>query len=189
MKKLIVIALILALAPLANATMLRYAGGTGVTYNETLARYEVEKGETFTINVMSDVATANFVLNVKSDNHTVLVGLVNDLFNLTNIDGQQFNGVSPVVDLMIYKASGGVSSTSVPNTEIMYSFTAGAGPTEGVVWHFNSMATNGGSGPNQAVKLNGTTIVMSEFAVTVIPEPMTIALLGLGGLFMLRRRK
>ncbi len=28
-----------------------------------------------------------------------------------------------------------------------------------------------------------------EFAATVIPEPMTIALLGLGGLFLLRRRR
>jgi hypothetical protein len=36
---------------------------------------------------------------------------------------------------------------------------------------------------------DGSPPIYSQGVVTIIPEPMTIALLGLGGLFMLRRRK
>jgi hypothetical protein len=32
-------------------------------------------------------------------------------------------------------------------------------------------------------------VFLDSAQITVLPEPMTIALLGLGGLFMLRRRK
>jgi len=190
MKKLAVLALILAVASLANAATLNFGAGSGVTWDGS--KYVVDIGSTFTIQVTADVGCSSFVLNVKSDNLTTTAGLVNEAFTTANLDGTQWNGTTnsyvTTPGLMIWKAAGTRTGTVDAGT-ILYSFTAQAGNTANVVWTFDSMAASSPltGGPSQATKLNTVTTVVPTFAVTVIPEPVTIALLGLGGLFLRRR--
>jgi len=59
---------------------------------------------------------------------------------------------------------------------------------DGIILH-----CSGGAGEQRILlyltDLMGTNMVVDEVIIHQVPEPMTVALLGLGGLFLLRRRK
>ena len=88
-------------------------------------------------------------------------------------------------------AASGYTAVGLPATGTLYSYNytiaATAVNLEVINFTIHDIAAYGWV--SDVTLEDGSKIVPADFAVTVVPEPMTIALLGLGGLFLLRRRR
>ena len=126
---------------------------------------ELQPGGTFTVNVVADVNTWGFMLNVKSNNHSVTPGEVNSQLSMLSFDGRQKDGNEPN-DLVIYFVFG-ISMERVPAGEVLYSFTVQDTNEPNAVWTFDSMAVNDGNGPLRRTMLNADYITMSTYTVNV----------------------
>jgi hypothetical protein len=70
-------------------------------------------------------------------------------------------------------------------------FTTTASSAE-TAWNFDSFAYTGGAVVNTASASatdGGAFDVVNKFAFSVVPEPASLGLLGVAGMFMLRRRQ
>jgi hypothetical protein len=171
MKKLLVLMLVLGMVSTANATLTFRVGGVDTTTLDVVA------GTTVTIQIYDDVTTqagynAQVILDVVSN------GAVEN--------GQIYAAAGSAGAIVAYNyAPYGLVGYNLTSMSISDDISAGL--------HFSVdyNATGTSSGDTDAFSLydgrQGYAKVDS-LPITIIPEPMTIALLGLGGLF-LRRRK
>lgn len=179
MKKLLIVMLVLAIAPMASA-VLTLTGDQA----ELPAEIWLTPSETIALGATFDTATTGFAISVSLNN--AQAELISDGVTIP-VEWNMGESVTPIVD-----AENGVLEVSiqgahfmgeesgpgilfdnlilhcVDDTDVILTFTAAGSTTiDGV---FYAQGTELGS------------IIVHQ------PEPMTIALLGLGGLF-LRRRK
>ncbi len=184
MKKLLVLLLVFAMASWANAAIVSFSAEDGLP------------GDTIGITVSSDEQVVGMMLARITDNGfggTANPGAWNTLFVTADAG---YNGGAygfGVGDLVI--ATGAVTP-GIYATGTLYTYAydipsdAAFGATitftvEDLAeyFYFSSISYLVG---DVATPMSTTGM---EFTATVIPEPMTIALLGLGGLFLLRRRR
>ncbi len=184
MKKLLVLLLVFAMASCANAAIVSFSAGDGLP------------GDTIGITVSSNEQVAGVMLALITDNGfggTANPGAWNTLF--TTADAGYNGGAFGFGAGDLIMANGGIS-LGFPATGLLYSYSYDI-PSDAVVGSIITFTvedlTKYGSASSIGYLVEGATTQMSlagiEFAATVIPEPMTIALLGLGGLFLLRRRR
>jgi hypothetical protein len=175
MKKLLVLLLVLGITSLASATTVSLTA-EGTTINAT-------PGSTVTLLISSDAATALVALDaiITVTGGDVITGAVNvtDCVGYGWDSSLSFNPsglgtAAPEIGLGNFM---GNSATSVGYVDVAYT-----GGTQIV-----SIAGGSAFGGSGDAMLGAVTF--SSGVVTIVPEPMTIALLGLGGLFLLRRRK
>ncbi|MBA7587031.1 hypothetical protein ES708_29041 [subsurface metagenome] len=184
MKKLLVLLLVFAMASWANAAIVSFSAGDGLP------------GDTIGITVSSDEQVAGVTLALIADSGfggTANPGAWNTLFTTADAGYNGTAGGYGAGDLIM--VSGGIS-LGFPATGLLYSYSydipsdAAFGAT--IVFTVGDLPDFGIASSIDYL-VEGATAQMSmagmEFTSTVIPEPMTIALLGLGGLFLLRRRR
>jgi len=184
MKKLLVLVLVFAMASWANAAIVSFSAADGLP------------GDTIGITVSSDEQVVGVMLALITDNG--FGGIANPgawdaLFKNADAgyNGAAFDygqgdliGATGSVDPsllatgILYTYSYDIPSDAAFGSTI--TFTVGDIPGVGYLSYIKYMA----EGATTQMSMAGM-----EFAATVIPEPMTIALLGLGSLFLLRRRK
>lgn len=159
MKKMLVLALVLGIASLASATV-----------TVSVSSNTVAVGGTVTVSVSSD-NTDGYVKYLDMVKGTATLGTVSKL-----------PAAGAQADVIDYSTGTlydiGLTAADFTNT-----------PTAGI--HFTVLATaTGNVGDTFTLDLlnDQTFDVASTQTVTIIPEPVTMALLGIGGLF-LRRRK
>ena len=164
MKKLLILALVLGMTSAASAAL-----SLGGVYNGT-----INVGETGIVTVISD-DTVGWMGYVGSDNPPVL--------GITGCVATTKAGQDSYVTPNPYGYVGYYEIQAADMSEPFDSVVAGVqfeisvyGATLGDVYTIDRWNT-------------GWDTILESGTVTVIPEPMTIALLGLGGLFLLRRRK
>ena len=183
MKKLLALALVFGMASLATA---------GLTLD--ISATEVNPGDLVTVTVVQDVA------NIIGSGGEIFVNFTGDLQSVTNLTtgflADPVTGDPPMGWMWTF--DGGVAE--VPSgfwfskvgaagfgTPGVGSFSLMGQPYTGTV-AFSFIATETTDlvfqGVWDTVDISGTL----GGAVNVIPEPMTMALLGLGGLFLRRRR-
>ena len=182
-KKLLVLMLIIGMSSMANALVLSFELAGGGT--------DVEEFSAVTINIRGDVGADDYKVTtaITGSFSGVGVGTVDTGFtdSLTT-NGQLKDGT--VSNIWVYEKKGIVDTVgedpSVLSSVVFGTITLTSGADGGTI----TIDDFAGSayGPPTSSKYNNTTVTMGSLVLDIVPEPMTIALLGLGGLF-LRRRK
>jgi hypothetical protein len=211
MKKLLVFMFVLALVSSANASIvtLRASDQPLCTHNPPgiSGARDVYAGDVVVVTITADTAVTSYTLSIKetttslAGHSTASAGSLHANFDLTRTNGTVRNGLTTAPTsatqryMLIDKISGGKKTTTaqVPIGEVLYQFELMI-PTAAVMCEtFTITAVTGTpnfGGAGYTHNLNAVAVATTNALVLhVIPEPMTIALLGLGGLFMLRRRR
>jgi len=187
MRKLVALLLVLAAAPLANAGMLTFVCPDAVAG-------KVQQNTWVTINVVTDTPdTSGFKITIVSDNFNVQTGTLNANFapataSVGTIKDGSKSGI------VIYTAYAANTARPFCNAgDVVYNFKvfSGVAGTSFTVNDYKGTSPYGG--PSLKTTINGTEISdttagMAALTLNVVPEPATMALLSLGGLFFARRK-
>ncbi len=179
MKKLLIMMLVLCVTSLASATT--------ISLTDEGTQVSAMPGDTVTLTISSDGATALGIISMDTV-LTVSGDVITGAMNLTDCasygwdpgfsDNPKFLGTTSVA------VAGGSSNFTTGNIAAIVGYVEVA-YTGGIQVVSIAAGMNWGG----SYLLDGSSPVYSQGIVEIVPEPMTIALLGLGGLFMLRRRK
>lgn len=184
MKKLLSLFIVMLMVSAASAGIVRLevnGEGAAPTSGDAI---EVTAGSDIVINILADTGIFQIEADILGNAGTAKTPItVNTTFNTASPlasegfiknDGTQL--ITGIVQLCVQDFV-----TNVPAGEVLYSFTYTVPETLGVMEI---------SGTNIYASFNdfSTSDSMQPVFLNVVPEPMTIALLGIGGLF-LRRKK
>lgn len=168
MKKVLALLLVFGMASLANATIVLSVDG-----DTTVSAVTLSESESVLIDIHSDDGTA----------YGAWLGIAD-----SSTDGEWVGNMSK------YAAAGGDASYYSYGA-YWWKVSASGTPTSGVVTagkHFEIefRCASGEPANTVVIKLmnNASSSELDRVTVSQIPEPMTIGLLGLGGLFLRRRR-
>jgi len=179
MRKLVVLLLVFAMASLANAAIVSFSAEDYVP------------GSPITITVSSDELVTGLVLALITDNGfagTATPGAWDALFTVADpgYNADDF-GLGGTGDLIMVT---GAITPGFPATGDLYTYTYDVPTTATGDITFTVEDAHGYfSSISYMVGDVATPMSITGMEFTSVPEPMTIALLGLGGLFLLRRRK
>jgi hypothetical protein len=174
MKKLLVLALVLSVATMANAALtLSISGPT-----------ELAVGATGTYNVgYSGAAILSSDNDIVADFGTVGGGIILTTSRDAALDVIQISPVSGNYQVAI---TNDILGTDMGQPLFSFTFTAPATVPAGN-YSYLTLLDNGATCDLQWNVI--TDAVMPNVGVHITPEPMTMGLLGLGGLFLRRRSK
>jgi len=181
MKKIIAILVLCAFVSVSSAAIVFQTASTTVGY-----------GDTFTVNVVADTAVVGLAISTTVSGDAT--GWSNNIMAVSGSFNTNGTLIAPgnVVNLAVRGASGtaGTGVTYAAGT-VLFSFDVTAGNVDGVITidDYNGSAASAGlTGGPMATKVDAVAASIDALTVNVVPEPMTMALLGLGGLFIRRRR-
>ena len=195
MKKLMVLILVLAITPMASAVPVLTWSVTG---NTGPGAMDVEAGDVVTATLsLSGGLSAGLSIGVITDQS--VGGDMTDSSISAGYDSMHFDGWTNVEaaamgmtgtygigDAVYLVGSIAGGSNKVSGTLITLYYTVDSAATAPSTITIIAQAGEGGS--SNTIDVDSANVVMPNLVLNVVPEPMTIALLGLGGLF-LRRRK
>jgi hypothetical protein len=200
MRKLLTLVLILAMASLASAASVDFYADGVKDLGDCITT--VQPGASVEITVKADFNVIGLQMATTADGGTApAVGTLNAGFTLLNVPGTLRNGVGTgTLFILIDKIQGGVPlGQSIAAGQVLYTFTwdAPTGLEECTTFTIGATPDQYPNPfyppppPNYTVKADGSqgelVNAFNPCTVNVLPEPMTIALLGLGGLFLRRR--
>jgi hypothetical protein len=207
MKKILTLVLVLALASLTNAAQVWTITGSTATQTGA-AGWEVNPGDAVTLALSSDSTTAAGVnIDLLTDNGAAgsfTAISLNALFNVGDNRGMTGSALDAMLagyglpasglnagDLALIGVAVGGSMVAANNTIMTLNYTVGAGlgniTLNGVAIVVDPADATWQQGLNQIAFSSGNEAI-SPISLNVIPEPITMALLAVGGLFIRRKK-
>jgi hypothetical protein len=196
MKKLVAIALVLAVASMANA---------GIAFVTSTGATTVNAGDVITVQLKSsDLAmTGGFNIGILTDfgaNGTLSAPAISA--SLTQLGSYEVlntaaNAVKGGTSALIYNAAA-YGALNTGGVAFSFSYTVPTGSSTIVIgglpvgqyyMYSDGEAYNDGAATmaNMSVAGAPTDVAIGNLTLSVVPEPMTLGLLSLGGLFLRRR--
>ncbi|OHB57342.1 MAG: hypothetical protein A2Y12_09535 [Planctomycetes bacterium GWF2_42_9] len=170
MKKMLVLVMVLGLASLTNAAISFYVNGSPAP-----AAVNINPGEVLTLQLYSGDTLAWNAYVIQGTDTVSGIGSLTNPINLANAGDMKSNSPYAAADGwgngFLFGTGGSPSGLPVAGIQHTVDFSS---PVVGTA----NLYLYDGTSYNE----------LDSLAVTVVPEPVTMALLGIGGLF-LRRRK
>jgi hypothetical protein len=210
MKKLLIFILVLGLASAANAAIVTFdaSGEADCAHAFPTPSVDVLAGAVVTVEITADTAVGTYAVSItetttSSAGHSTAtaVGTYHSNFNLNVVAGRLQNTMTGSVGgtpryMLIDRATAGISPANpVAAGQVLYSFDvlipAGAevSDTFVITAAVGKPVVTPPANPGYGHLLDAVPVATTNaLTIHVVPEPMTILLLGLGGL-LLRRRK
>lgn len=191
MKKLVCLMLVALICTVASAATVKFnaAGATGGVL-------DVMPGTLVEVSVIADYDVASIVLTIGADGGTAAAkGVLNSGFLTMPNAGNLRNGKGILIDRISGSQGLNPGDTAVAAGQSLYTFTFVAPDVEGL-YTISSVTGAAQFTPPPApytcviAGVGGQISLgtVEALGINVIPEPMTVALLGLGGLFIRRRK-
>jgi len=211
MRKLLILMFVFGLVSSANAVIITFnsPSGPGCPHGNPAPSIDVAPGAIVLVQITADVAvTSQYMVSVTESTtsaagHSVAIGpaAYNAAFNFAVNTGNVRNAMTnnPVTAtqryMLIDRATAGISPVgNIAAGQVLYQFEVAipAGAVFCDTWTIDAAVGQPFISPPPAAYSHmldaGPIASTNALTIHVVPEPMTIALLGLGGLF-LRRRK
>ena len=191
-KKLTLIAIaLLAIAPFANAALVSSTQGSLFRMDITGTSATVNAGDTLTIQIFagSDLAVSSMLNTVLNISKAASVGAITQsnagswstYDATTSVSGAGFNvNVNGTLPADIATGASIYSFTFVTGAAGIVTIDAVSG-----IWSGSTAVAGSADGYYESGAIYG----LPYAQINVVPEPITVALLGLGGLFVARKNK
>ena len=175
-----------------------YFNASGGTWDSSAHTFTVAAPTALAAGATTCVSSGQRLLLTDSGSKKVVGATFGDIsgsptFSATVISDTELNALTSTKGFSGTVLSGWNFTTTLSGNEVMLAFNVGKGAQALALWHYDGTTWTPYTTDSLTYDSNGiasfTVTSFSDYAVAAVPEPATMAILALGGLALIRRRR